>query len=82
MNDLVTSWIRTIVPTFVGVVLAWLSARLNIVIDEQSQAGLITLFTGVLTGLYYVIVRWLETRIPQVGWLLGKPTKPTYDEDG
>lgn len=80
MNDLVTSWIRSVVPIAVGAVLSWLAANLGVVIDEASQVGLITLFTGVLSAVYYIVVRWLETKFPQVGWLLGLPTQPQYVE--
>jgi hypothetical protein len=78
MNDLVTSWIRSVVPMIVGAALSWIALRTGIVIDEASQAGLVTAFTGLLSGLYYILVRWLETKFPQVGWLLGLPKQPGY----
>lgn len=81
MNDLVTSWIRSVVPIIVGAFASWLFARTGFVIDEASQVGLVTAFTGLLSGLYYVVVRWLETKQPQLGWLLGLPKQPGYSDD-
>jgi len=80
MNDLVTSWIRSVVPIIVGALASWLAAKTGFVIDEASQVGLVTAFTGLLSGLYYVIVRWLETKQPQFGWLLGLPKQPGYSD--
>jgi len=78
MTNFITSLIRTQVPIAVGALLAWLTLKTGIVVDESSQAGLVQAFTAILTGLYYLVIRWLETRFPQIGWLLGVPKAPGY----
>lgn len=78
MTDYITSLIRTWVPVAVGAVLSWLAANLGIVVDEGTQAGFIAASTGILTGLYYAIVRLAEKRWPSAGVLLGRTATPTY----
>ena len=78
LSDYVTSLIRTAVPVAVGALAAWLSSKIGFVVDEQTQAGLIAGFTGLAVGLYYALIRWLETKVPQFGWLLGVARKPIY----
>lgn len=77
MNNFVTSIIRTYVPIVVGAVVAWLVAH-NINIDPDTQAGAIIALTGMLQAVYYYVVRLLERRYPQMGWLLGQASKPDY----
>lgn len=78
MNTYITSLIRTFVPVAVGALLTWLATSLKIVVDPSSQAGLITLCTAALSGLYYLLVRLLESKVPWLGVLLGVPAQPTY----
>lgn len=78
LTDYVTSLIRTGVPALVGVLAAWLSSKIGFVVDEQTQAGLIAAFTGLAIGLYYAVIRWLETKVPAFGWLLGVAKTPVY----
>ena len=72
MSDFLTSLIRTWVPILVGylVSLGLLPASLS---DSATAA-----FTALVIGVYYALVRVLETRWPAFGWLLGSPKKPTY----
>jgi hypothetical protein len=74
MSDAIVSLIRTIVPVIVGLVLAGL-IKLGIEVDETALA---TVFDGLLIGLYYALARWLESKWPSLGWLLGAPKQPTY----
>lgn len=74
MEAIKNSIIRTLVPIIVGFLLTWV-LRLGIDID---QATLTTVVQAVLTGLYYVVVRFIEQYKPKVGILLGKATPPSY----
>ena len=74
MNSFIISLIRTYVPVAVGVALTWLASTLHIVIYPSSQAGLVALCVAVLTSAYYLLARFLESKIPA----LGVPAKPHY----
>ncbi len=74
MNDLVVSYIRTIVPLAVG----WVAAQLiawGIHVDATALSGALV---TIITGAYYLAVRFAEKRWPAFGWLLGMPKQPTY----
>lgn len=78
ISNTVISLIRTYVPILVGLLLTWLASSLHVVIDPSSQAGLVALCVAVLSAGYYTLVRLLERKWPQVGVLLGVPSKPQY----
>lgn len=78
ISNFVISNIRTYVPIGVGLLLTWLASSLHVVIDPSSQAGLVALCVGVLSGLYYTLARLIERKFPQAGVLLGVAAKPTY----
>lgn len=78
LTDWIISAIRTTVPVVVGSVAGWVAAKVGIVIDEQSQAGFVAGFTGVLIAGYYNLIRWAEQKWRWVGWLLGLAVNPTY----
>lgn len=80
LSNWLASVIRTTVPIVVGSVAGWLAAKIGIVIDEQSQAGFVSGFTGVLIAGYYNLIRWAEGRWPWVGWFLGLAVNPTYNK--
>lgn len=76
MPQLVTSLIRTLVPWVVGYLLA-LAAKAGLDLPEGLATELVTVALG---GVYYLVVRILETRGKAAfGWLLGAPKAPTYD---
>jgi hypothetical protein len=77
LGDTALSYVRTLVPVAVGFVVSW-AALVGVNVDPGTQTALISLLTSVITGLYYVVVRWAESRWPKVGWLLGSPKTPTY----
>lgn len=79
MNSLVASFIRTYVPIIVTTIAAWLLSK-GIVVDEQATAGLVAGLSGIIGGAYYALVRFLERRFPQLGWLLGAAKQPVYVE--
>lgn len=75
MNTLLASIIRTLVPLAVGQVTAWL-LLVSIVLDEPTKAALGTFLGGLITAVYYLIVRLLEQRWPGIGVLLGLAKSP------
>lgn len=77
MNALVLSLIRTWVPVAVGAVLSWL-ITLGITIPTDERYGFTTALTALVIGVYYAIVRVLETKFPQIGILLGAIAEPAY----
>ena len=79
MTNFFTSLTRTYVPIIVGAFAAWL-ITVGIELDANSQAGLIVALTGLLQGVYYLVVRLLERKFPQLGVLLGSTQKPVYIE--
>lgn len=75
MNPFAASLIRTIVPVVVGSILG-LFARIGLNIDVEGQQALSTLIDSAFIGGYYIVVRLIETKVPQVGWLLGLAKTP------
>lgn len=78
LSDYMLSTVRTLVPIGVAAVLSWLAVRFGFVVDEQTSAGLVILFTALATSGYYALVRALEGWWPWLGVLLGAPTEPIY----
>lgn len=74
MTDYGRSLIRTIVPLIVGSLVAWLATR-DINVD---QALILPAADAIITAVYYGVVRFLETKVPAAGWLLGVPGAPSY----
>ena len=75
MNDIVTSWIRTIVP----LAAAWAATRadrIGISIDPSDVEGLAVPLLG---AGWYTAARLLERWHPAFGWLLGSTRQPSYD---
>ena len=78
ISDKLTAWVRTAVPILIGVALTWVATKTGIVLDGNTTAYLATAVTGVIIAVYYTLVRWLESRWPQLGWLLGAAKAPVY----
>lgn len=78
MNDLVTSVIRTIVPSIVGAVGAFFASK-GINVTEEQLATLVPALTTVFTGVYYLTARYLESKYSKAGLLLGSQKKPNYE---
>lgn len=81
LHDYFISNIRTQSPILAGLILAWVSTKLELIIDEGTGAAWVSLFTALVSGLYYAVVRYVETRVPAAGWLLGRPAAPTYPDE-
>lgn len=80
MNPLVASIIRTLIPLLAGQLLALLAA-VGLNLDTAGQGALTDWLGVTLAGVYYIIVRLVETKVPAVGWLLGLAKSPdSYSE--
>lgn len=78
MNDLIISWVRTIVPVAVANGVTWLAVETEVVIDPATSTSAAALAVLVVTGVYYAIARTLERRWPFAGVLLGARKAPVY----
>lgn len=75
LRSFLPSVVRTFVPLLVGYFTAFPFVQLFGLEAEQ----ITSLITIVVTGLYYVLVRFLEAYVlPQAGWLLGYASAPVY----
>ena len=74
MTDYGRSLIRTFVPLVVGSLVAWLASR-GVKVD---QSALLPAVDAIVAAAYYGVIRWAETRWPKAGWLLGAPGAPSY----
>lgn len=81
-SALLPSLVRTLVPLIVGWVLSLplTPVVLDVLAVTTADAGraVTAAATAVITAVYYVAVRWLETHgRPRLGWLLGWAAQPT-----
>lgn len=74
----VPSLIRTYSPIAVGAVVTFLARKWGILIDEQTSADLTLALGGLAMALYYTLVRIIEQKVPQLGWLIGLAKAPAY----
>lgn len=77
MSQYLVSVIRTWVPIAIG----WLISQLlvlGVVLDPDSSELLQTGVTALVIALYYAVARWLETKFPNAGVLLGFIRQPIY----
>jgi ABC-type transport system involved in cytochrome c biogenesis permease component len=77
MSQYIVSVIRTWVPIIVGSFIGWLLS-LGVEVGEDAQAALTLALGALATALYYAFVRWLETKFPSAGILLGYIRQPVY----
>jgi hypothetical protein len=78
MNDQVIALVRTIVPTLVGAFSAFLLTA-GIELDEETKTAMVVALTGLFAGGYYALIRYIATKLPLAGWLLGHPAVPVYE---
>jgi len=78
MNDFAISHIRTYVPMLVGLAVGLLEENFGVTGIESD--ALIAGLSSVVTAVYYAAARWLETRWPQAGLLLGARVQPSYGD--
>jgi hypothetical protein len=79
MQNLFTSIVRTLVPYLVGFVVSVFTAQ-GLEVSQDLQVQLASFMTFAFGGLYYVLVRLMARKFPQLEWLLGVPVKPVYKE--
>lgn len=80
MNALVASVIRTYTPIIVGQVAAWF-ILIHVPLDPQTEIALTAVVGGLLSAIYYTLVRVLEQQWPGIGVLLGLTSSPdTYSK--
>lgn len=75
MTVFIAGLIRTVVPAIVGALATWLLS-FGLDVGPDAYAGLTAFLGLVFTGLYYAVVRLIEDRVPQAGWLLGLAKSP------
>lgn len=75
VSDNIARYIRTGVTLLVGLLVTWLASSLHVVVGPSSQAGLVALTYGAVSGVYYALARYVEAKWPAVGkYLLGAPS--------
>lgn len=72
-SGLGTSFVRTLVPIVIGPVIA----RIMPGVDPHDPNVLLVV-SAIASYVYYVVVRLLELKAPQVGYLLGIAKAPAY----
>lgn len=72
-----TALVRTVVPTIVAAVVAFLTTR-GLSVDDELKAALTGFVTVLFAAIYYVAIRLLERVTPKLGWLLGSTKQPVY----
>ena len=76
VSALWASIVRTFTPIVVGSVVGWFVTA-GIPLDDKFGGLLELVVSGLLTAVYYVAVRLLETYVtPKFGWLLGLAKTP------
>ena len=71
-DDVLISIRRTLVPIIVGMVSGSFLAPY---LDPKALTAVVS---GVVSGLYYTVLRLAEAKHPAVGRLLGAQKQPTY----
>jgi hypothetical protein len=80
MNALVASVIRTYTPIIVGQIAAWF-ILIHVPLDPATVVALTAVIGGLLSAIYYTLVRVLEQQWPGAGVLLGLTASPdTYSK--
>jgi hypothetical protein len=78
MNDQIIALVRTIVPTLVGA-FATVLLTAGIELDEETKTAVAVALTGLFAGTNYAIIRYIASKVPWTGWLLGHPAVPVYE---
>ena len=71
-SDLLVSLRRTLVPIIVGAISA---SFLGADLDPDALQSVIG---GLISGVYYTVVRLVELKLPGAGFLLGARKQPVY----
>lgn len=76
IGDVLVSIVRTVVPTLIGSLIAWLITR-GLDLSAYANAANIYLVPACIAG-YYSLVRWGEAKVPALGVMLGYARPPKY----
>lgn len=80
MKSLFDSLVRTYVPWLAGVLIGWL-VSLGVPLDPDVEVQVTLALMGAASVLWYFLARIFELYVsPKLGWLLGLPKQPIYDE--
>lgn len=74
MSDLLISIRRTVVPIVVGAVTG------SFLAPYVDPVQLTAVVTGIVSGLYYTVLRVAEAKHPGLGALLGARKQPVYTD--
>jgi hypothetical protein len=78
-TDFVASLIRTYVPGLAGLILGWVATlHLPFHVEGLNQGVVEAAISAAIAGVWYLLVRTLETRWPKLGVFLGVPKPPVY----
>lgn len=84
-KNLAFSFIRTIVPLIVTWVIGFVTDNFGPLVDDSTRTELTLIVYGLAFGLYYLVVRLIETYVtPRISFLLGDFrrgfTEPVYPD--
>lgn len=77
-NEQVLGFIRTYVPYGIGAAVAWLLLTFGLDLSGDVQILAVTLAVALVTNVYYLGIRLIESRWPWLGVFLGWPKQPEY----
>lgn len=77
VSNLWASFLRTAIPTFVGVVL-FMFANLGLKLDADAQTGAVVILVAVAQAIYYSLASAIVARYAALSWLLGPDVTPSY----
>lgn len=77
-HDRVLSYIRTFVPYGIGALLAWVLTTVALDLRGEFELALTAFLVALVTNVYYLLIRFAESRAPWLGVLLGWPKMPDY----
>lgn len=78
LKDRFVSIIRTFTPQIMGMLITWIATRFGIKLPETVASELQFLAVEAVALGYYALIRWVETHVPNAGWLLGYAAQPVY----
>lgn len=82
LQTYITQVIRTASSYAVGYAATFLLTHFAITIPADTKSWATGLLVFGLGTLYYLVFAALEKKFPQLGWLLGNPSKPIYAKQG
>lgn len=78
--DFGRSLVRTYVPIGVGVVAGAIAAQLGVELGGATVEATAVGLTGFTGAAWYGLARLVEAKVPALGFLIGAPGEPVYDD--